>query len=81
MTYLGRGRGLRGVPLTEGVTWGCREMPGDHFGLGFVNIGGHMRYYMHLHSSLLKLSFQRKVKKKMNSNQNGAILVTFILVL
>jgi hypothetical protein len=36
---------------------------------------------MHLHSSLLKLSFQRKVKKKMNSNQNGAILVTFILVL
>jgi hypothetical protein len=36
---------------------------------------------MHQHSSLLKLSFQRKVKKKMNSNQNGAILVTFILVL
>jgi hypothetical protein len=35
---------------------------------------------MHLQSSLPELSFQIKLKKKMNSNQNDAVLVMFISV-
>jgi hypothetical protein len=36
---------------------------------------------MHLQSNLPKLLFQRKLKKKMASNQNGTVLVKFILVI
>jgi len=36
---------------------------------------------MHLQSSLPNLSFQRKLNKKKNNNQNGIVLVKFVLVL
>ena len=32
---------------------------------------------MHLQNSFSKLSFQRKLEKKMNGNQNSAVLVKF----
>ena len=36
---------------------------------------------MHLQSSSPELSFQRKLKKKMNNNQNSAVLIKFNVVL
>jgi hypothetical protein len=36
---------------------------------------------MHLQSILPELSFHRKIRKKINNNQNGVVLVTFTLII